>query len=104
MDHYLAGAASGSRPHCDPKRELHQIAVEVAGVGHALADAKIAKYADRVKCAMIALRAGTYPDRSTRTSSERRLPDGRSHELLAALAALFAAARGRESTPELLIA
>ncbi len=94
-------------PVADPRASLQAVADGIAAATHQLADDEIAAYGDQVKAAMLALRGGTYPsgvvttDVKSAIAYQIQVRDA----LLAALAALFGAARDRDPyAPQLQIA
>jgi hypothetical protein len=106
-------AATGAKPAApqppvaDPRASLQAVADGIAAATHQLADDEIAAYSDQVKAAMLALRGGTYPsgvvttDVKSAIAYQIQVRDA----LLAALAALFGAARDRDPyAPQLQIA
>ena len=94
-------------PVTDPQAALLAVARGIAAATHQLGDDEIVAYADQVKSAMLALRAGTYPP-SVGTGDVKRTIAYQilvRDALLAALAALFGAARDRDPyAPQLQIA
>lgn len=94
-------------PVTDPQASLLQVVNGIAGATRQLGDDDIVAYADQVKAAILALSAGKYPpivvtsDVKSTIAYQIQVRDA----LLAALAALFGAARDRDPyAPQLQIA
>jgi hypothetical protein len=103
----IAKTAAAQPPITDPRAVLLKVASDIAAATHQLGDDEIAASTDQVKSAMLALGNGAYPPGVVVSDVKSTIAYqiGVRDALLAALAALFGAARDRDPyAPQLQIA